>query len=101
MEYPPCGSMTAILGSAPDEELLTRGMRYLRKYLDRIDPHQTLHAIGPAPQSIGRIRDQYRQVIYIRHSDPERLIRAKDMLEEYIEMNSGFRKIRIQFDLCT
>ena len=101
MEYPPCGSMTAILGSAPDEELLTRGMRYLRKYLDRIDPHQTLHAIGPAPQSIGRIRDQYRQVIYIRHSDPERLIRAKDMLEEYIEMNSGFRKIRIQFDLCS
>ncbi len=99
LAYPPEGCMTAILGSAKDEARLTQAMHYLRAYIDRIDPGGALHAIGPAPQTVGKVKDYYRQVIYIRHADSETLLRAGSLLEEYISLNSGFRKITIQFDI--
>ena len=98
MRYPPAGGLLAVLSECPDEALLTLGMKYLRSFIDRIDPGQKLMAIGPAPQSVGKIRDQYRQVIYLRHDDKQMLIRAKDLMEEYIEMNRGFDEISIMFD---
>ena len=98
LHYPPVSAMAAILGSAEDEEKLKTGMEYIRKYIRRIDPGDNLHTIGPAPQAIGRIKDNYRMVIYIRNSDADNLIRAKDMLEKYIRINQGFNDINIQFD---
>ena len=55
-------------------------------------------AIGPAPQTIRKIRDQSREVIYLRHADAEQLIRARALIEEYIALNSGFKDVQIQFD---
>ncbi len=98
MSYPPAGSMAAILGSSRDEKLLSAGMGFIRRYIDRIDPRGKLRAIGPAPQTVGKVRDSYRQVIYIRNEDREALVLAKDRIEEYIAINSGFDGIRIQFD---
>jgi primosomal protein N' (replication factor Y) len=99
MRYPPVGGLLAILGSAASEELLTVGMGYIRKYIDIIDKRGALAAIGPAPQTVGKIRDRFRQVIYLRHKEIENLIRARHMIEEYIRINSGFEEIRIEFDI--
>lgn len=101
MSYPPTGFLLAVLGSCADENLLDTGMHYLRKYLERIDRQNILSAIGPAPQSIGKVKDRYRQVIYLKYPTPDNLIRAKDLLEEYIRINSGFEGIRIEFDFNT
>ena len=98
LAYPPAGGLLAVLGSAADEELLSTGMKYLRMFLGRIDPAGKLMPIGPAPQSVGKIKDQYRQVIYLRSERNEDLIKAKDLLEEYIDMNRGFDAIHIMFD---
>ena len=54
--------------------------------------------IGPAYASVGKVKDIYRQVIYLKHEKQETLVRIKDQLEKYIEINSGFRKLYIQFD---
>ena len=35
---------------------------------------------------------------YLKHKDHKTLVHIKDQLEKYIEINSGFRKIYIQFD---
>ncbi len=98
MGYPPCGRLLAVLGSSEDEELLTAAMGYLRKYVARIDPADALRALGPAPQSVGKVRDRYRQVLYLRHERAEMLIRVRSMLERYIEVNRGFDKILVEFD---
>ena len=98
LRYPPCGEMLAVLGEARDGDLLRKAMTYLRRFIDRIDPSGVLMAIGPAPQSIGRIRDNYREVIYMRSDDRKKLIRAKDLLEEYIAANKGFQEIHVMFD---
>ena len=40
----------------------------------------------------------YRKVLYVKQEDLEYLLKIKERLERYIEINSGFKNIRIQFD---
>ena len=98
MDYPPAAHMMAVLGSCPEEELLIQAMHYLKLYINRIYRKKDLHIIGPAYASVGKVKDIYRQVIYLKHENYETLVRIKDQMEKYIEINSGFRKIYIQFD---
>ena len=96
LDYPPASHMMAVLGSCPEEELLVQAMHYLELYIHRV--YKDLHVIGPAYASVGKVKDIYRQVIYLKHEKQETLVRIKDQLEKYIEINSGFRKLYIQFD---
>ena len=54
--------------------------------------------IGPASPGIGKIRDVYRRVIYVKAESYGYLVEIKDKTEKYIEINSGFQRMRIQFD---
>ena len=99
MGYPPAGGMLAVLGSCREESLLEQAMEYIGIFLSRLPLKKAQTSIiGPADQTIGKINDQYRKVIYIKDGNRERLIWIKDKLEQYIEMNKGFQKIWIQFD---
>ena len=98
LDYPPASHMMAVLGSCPEEELLVQAMHYLELYIHRVYKEKDLHVIGPAYASVGKVKDIYRQVIYLKHEKQETLVRIKNQLEKYIEINSGFRKLYIQFD---
>ena len=98
LDYPPASHMMAVFGSCEDEEQLLKAMHYLKLYVDRIYTGQDLHMIGPAYASVGKVKDVYSQVLYLKHDDYQTLVRIKDRLEQYIEINSGYRKIYIQFD---
>ena len=98
LDYPPAAHMLAVLGSGPEDELLVQAMHYLKLYVQRIYKKNDLHVIGPAYAAVGKVKDIYRQVIYLKHEDYQVLVWIKDQLEKYIEINSGFRKLYIQFD---
>ena len=98
LDYPPASHMLAVLGSGPEDESLVQAMHYLKLYIQRIYKGNDLHVIGPAYAAVGKVKDIYRQVIYLKHEDYQVLVRIKDQLEKYIEINSGFRKMYIQFD---
>ena len=98
MRYPPASAMMAVFGGSTDEQLLDQGMKYLREYISRLDKRNALQVVGPAPEIVSRVQDIYRRVIYIKYKDRNVLTALKDKLEEYIEMNSGFSNIHIQFD---
>lgn len=98
LDYPPVAHMLAVLGSGPEDELLVQAMHYLKLYVQRIYKKNDLHVIGPAYAAVGKVKDIYRQVIYLKHEDYQILVWIKDQLEKYIEINSGFRKLYIQFD---
>ena len=98
MDYPPMAAMAAVRGAGKEEELLVRAMDYCRKYIERIYPGKDLTLIGPAPESVAKVQDMYRRVLYMRHQDREILVRIKNALEKYIEVNRGFRNIYIQYD---
>ena len=98
MNYPPAAGMLAVLASGEEEEILEQGIQYIGKFIKRIYPGEDLQMIGPAPASIGKINDVYKKVLYLKHENRKVLTVIKDKIEKYIEINSGFRKIYIQFD---
>ena len=44
-------------------------------------------------------QDQYKKVIYLKHAREDVLIYVRDKLEQYMEINSGFHSMTIQFDI--
>ena len=98
MGYPPAENLLALLISCEDEELLEKGCHYLKEYILRARGRTDASVIGPASPGIDRIKDVYRRVIYIKAERYEDLVGIKDKTEKYIEINSGFDRMRIQFD---
>ena len=98
MDYPPAAHMLSVLASGENEALLTQGMDYLAKFIERISVRYKIHVIGPAYASVGKVNDIYRKVLYLKHHDEQILQDIKSKTEKYIEVNSGFRKLFVQFD---
>ena len=99
MEYPPAAHMLILHGTCENEELLQKGMFFLEQFARRNQERTHLRTIGPAPESVSKINDMYRMALYLRHPDEKQLIRIRKNLEKYIEANSGFRTIYIQYEL--
>ncbi|MDD3401915.1 MAG: primosomal protein N' [Hespellia sp.] len=98
MGYPPVHNLLAVLVSCENETLLETACRYLKEYALRVNKKEALQIIGPASPGVGKINDVYRKVIYLKDEKYDTLIEMKNKLEQYIEINSGFAKVRIQFD---
>ena len=99
MDYPPAAHMMTVFGACQDEELLKKAMYYIEVFIRRVSPKEEIHMIGPAAASVGKVKDVYRQVLNLKHVDMAFLTAVREKLEQYIEINSGFRKIYIQFDM--
>lgn len=98
MDYPPVGGMLALHGQGKEEGYLQMAMEYLKKYLDVLAKKTQARVIGPADESVSKIADTYRKVIYVRHGQEKVLDQIKERTEQYIEINRGFDKITIQYD---
>ena len=98
MGYPPAEHLLAVLISGEDEPLLEKGAHYLKEYVLRIARGKEVQVIGPASPYVGKVKDVYRRVLYVKQESYETLIDMKNKMEQYIELNSGFSKMRIQFD---
>ena len=98
MGYPPAENLLALFVSCENENMLEKGCHYLKEYILRVKGKRRADVIGPASPGIDKIKDVYRRVIYVKSADYDSLIVIKDRVEQYIEINSGFDKMRIQFD---
>lgn len=98
MDYPPAYHMLAVMMSGEREKELESCGAMLAEELKKYSPQTRI--IGPAPASIGKINDKYRQVIYIKHAQTEQLIRIKDAAEQIIRVQEErLSGIQIQFDM--
>lgn len=98
MGYPPVSQLLAVLMTGEDEKHLELAAGYLKEFALRIDKKKEMSVIGPASPFVGKVNDVYRKILYIKCEDYRRLIDAKNLLEQYIEINKGFQSLRIQFD---
>ena len=98
MGYPPAEHMLAVLIMGEVEEQVEKGAHYLKEYGKLIAKNKSVQIIGPASPYVGKVKDVYRRIVYLKHSSNEVLIEMKDKMEQYIEVNSGYAKLRIQFD---
>ena len=97
--YPPAVYMMSLHGTGKDEQHLQMAMDYLVKMMQRMPESARIRVLGPTAESIGKIQDEYRKVIYMKGEDLQILTGIKNKLEKYIEMNEGYRTVQIQFDL--
>lgn len=98
MGYPPAAQLLAVWLTGSDEEHLKKAALYLKEFTVRINKGGRLSVIGPSAPYVSKISDQYRQILYIKSAEYRFLIEAKNLMEQYIEMNTGFDSLRIQFD---
>lgn len=98
MGYPPCESLLAVLLSSENLQLLDMGCRYLKEFADRLNKEKKIDIIGPATPGIEKINDVYRKVLYLKAQRYDTLVKVKNYLEKYIEVNPGYLNIRVQFD---
>lgn len=97
MGYPPASELLAVLLAGEDERRLETAAKYLKEFAVRAGKRE-IQAIGPASPYVGKVKDMYRRVIYLKCEDYRILTALKDRMEQYIEMNSGFQALWIQFD---
>lgn len=97
MGYPPVDHMMVFCVGGMDEALVETACEYVKQYAQRVNQEQ-ITIIGPTSPHVGKLKDVYRKVLYFKHGNYACLTRMKDRLEQYIEVNSGFQTLRVQFD---
>ena len=97
--YPPVGGMLIIHGAAHSEEHLQTAMDYLKKFIDVVVKKNPVQVLGPADETVAKVNDIYKKVIYVKYQDSKILTMIKNKVEQYIEMNDGYKRVNIQFDM--
>jgi primosomal protein N' (replication factor Y) len=103
LKYPPVYHMLAVLITAQQElqvqELSQQLAGYLRERYEQPEETSGLRIVGPATPVIGKIKDTYSRVLYLKSKTPELLTGAKSQLEDYISTLPEAEECRIYFDL--
>ena len=81
MDYPPAAHFMAVQVLARESE---KGEKLIAKLCDLAKTH-TKKVIGPTTGNVGKIKDIYRFVFYVKDKDYSVLTSIKDALEEYID----------------
>lgn len=99
LNYPPCGGMMQITVSGPDEAYTDLAAGYLKRFLDSLCRKVRGTAMGPATPSVAKVKDRFLRTITVKAEDPKKLNWVKNQMERYIEINEGFKKLLISFDV--
>ena len=94
MKYPPVWQMLVVFASGEDKAWLDKVMDAMAE----VAKHMDLMVIGPSEAGFGKINDQYRKVIYIKNKDYETLVKAKNRLEQWIDLNKIRKNLLVNFD---
>lgn len=97
--YPPAGSLLAIHCSCGDEQFLNLACGYLKKFIMQVTGNGHVAVLGPADETVAKIQDQYRKVIYLKHGRQDVLTAVKNKIEQYVAINQGFETVAITFDV--
>ena len=97
--YPPAGRLTAVHLSGTDPQHLEKACTYLGKYARDTAAKYHVQVLGPADESIAKIQDVYRKVLYLKGSDRSQVRAVRRMLERYIDCNQGFSSLTVQYEV--
>ena len=97
LSYPPAGHLLAIM---TESSVCSVGFDFARSLAEELRNGIMGKAvlIGPTAATIGKLRDVYRHMIYVKSKDVDALTAIKDKAEAFAQQ-SGIQKVRISFDL--
>ena len=96
--YPPAGDMMAVHCASENQQQLEIAVDYLAKFIRQIAKKRQAVVIGPADEAVAKVNDIYRKAIYLKHKEQRVLTSIKNLVEQYVEINSGFQEIMISFE---
>lgn len=100
MHYPPCSHLLAILIQCGEESGAVVAAERIGKIIAQSQEGEKnpVQILNPGPAVISKIKDTYRQVVYLKHEDTWVLENIKTRLEPVLEHHPFFAGIQIQFD---
>jgi len=101
MNYPPAANILLLLVTSVREEQAIAAAARINEELKVYIKKEGINAqiIGPAPASLSKLNDIYRQVLYIKHEQYQLLVEIKNYLEAYfINSTQVFAGCNLSFD---
>lgn len=95
LQYPPVSNILGVLVLSQEEETGAALAGYLGEQMKVADD---LRVLGPADAAIGKLRDVYRKIVYIKSADYSRLCQVKDRIEAYLDGNDRWKACRVLFN---
>ena len=97
--YPPSGALTAVHLTGTDEKHLATACSYLQKFALMAAKGSGVEILGPADESVAKMQDMFRKVLYLKGADAKQVERVRERLQSYIEINEGFSSLGIQYEV--
>ncbi len=100
--YPPAVNMMGILMSGLSLEKVCAAADDVSSIIDKyISEHECdITKMGPAAATVSKIKDRYRQLIYVKSADHAKLVHIKDLAEAYNDMSKD-KEVAFTFDFST
>ncbi|TCT16941.1 replication restart DNA helicase PriA [Natranaerovirga pectinivora] len=98
MNYPPFTNIMVILLISEDENLVIKTSYELVNLIKNMLDSTNCDIIGPTPASISKMNNLFRQVIYIKAEEYNRLLEIKKKIEIINVENNKYNNMAMQFD---
>lgn len=96
--YPPVRRMLSVLVTAPSETDARLAAGEIASGVAALDPERSLKINGPAQDSIGRINNLYRQVIFVYSDNINKLISIQNHIERAINVDK-YHEVVVNLEL--
>jgi len=96
LQYPPCSHILGIQVSSEKQGDAIAQADILASVIRQTDPEIII--MGPEDAYIGKLKDIYRRVIYVKADDYDRLVRVKDEIDKFLLEQKEYRSTTTWFD---
>ena len=100
LSYPPWSHMLVILVQSGEEGQSALAVQRIQRMIvqSQTGTDDPVSVLNPGQASLSKLKDTYRQVIYLKHVDAERLLDLKDRLQPVVETHPLFAGVNVQYD---
>ncbi len=98
MHYPPAWSLLVVHASADAEGLVKHAADMLQWKAKDAAGAGDMQIIGPTDAIVAKMKDRYRQVLFLKSEREEVLVRVKDAMEAYVQEEPAFAEVSVVFD---
>ena len=97
--YPPASHMLVVMTASVNQEESVCLAEKIKEMAEDILPAEEARIIGPAPATIEKLQDYYRQMIYIKNSSRSLLEGLRDEIDNKIKQLGIKEGCQIQYDI--
>ena len=97
--YPPAAHMLVAMSASLDREKSILCAEEIKKIAKELLPESESRILGPAPATIEKIQDYYRQMLYIKNPSRRVLEELRDRIDCRMKQLQKYEECQIQYDI--